>query len=395
MTYGRLVVRNLFRHPLRTCFTTLSIALSIFLVCAVLSLPSALTAILDKATSNTRISVHHEAGLTYLLPASYVNKIRGVRGVAAVNHFTWFGGLYDDPKDLFPNFAVDPDTVAEMWPDYRIDPAALRRFRAVRNAALVGEQTMRKFGWRIGQNVTLKGTAFPVDLTFEIVGVIPAATGNPVVLWFSHRYLEESLQPRPGWPFSGFPLVGMVWVQADRPENAERIMRDIDALFHNSEAETAAEMERTFFQNFMSSYQGFIRVILGVGFLVVAAVVLIAANTSAMGVRERIPEIAVLKSLGFRRRPILAVLLCESVLQGIVGGALGAGGAFGLFRGLAAAGKTGGLGPLLGPLGSFYMSPEIVAQGLGIALVVGLVSGVVPAWNGARLNVIDALRRLF
>ncbi len=395
MTYGRLVVRNLFRHPLRSVFTTLSIALSIFLVCAVLSLPSALTAILDRATSNTRISVHHEAGLTYLLPASYVNKVRSVRGVVAVNHYTWFGGLYDEPKNMFPNFGIDPETVAEMWPDYHLDPAAIRRFRAIRNGALVGEQTMRKFGWKIGQNVTLKGTAFPVNLTFEIVGEIPAASGNPVVLWFHHKYLEESLQPRPGWPFSGFPFVGMVWVQADRSENVERIMREIDALFHNSEAETAAETERSFFSNFMSSFQGFIRVILGVGFLVVAAVVLIAANTSAMGVRERIPEIAVLKSIGFRRRPILAVLLCESMLQGLVGGVVGAGCAYFLFRGLAAAGKTGGLGPLLGPLGSFYMSTETAMQGIGIALTVGAISGIVPAWTGARLNVVDALRRLF
>lgn len=395
MTWSRLVVRNLTRHPLRSLFTTLSIALSIFLVCAVLSLPSALTAILDRATSNTRISVHHEAGLTYLLPASYVNKVRSVPGVAAVNHFTWFGGLYDDPKDMFPNFAIDADAVEAMWPDYEIDPAALRRFKAVRNGALVGEQTLRKFGWKIGQNVTLKGTAFPVNLEFEIVGMIPAASGNPVVLWFNHTYLEEALQPRPGWPFSGFPFVGMVWVQADRPENVERIMRDIDALFHNSEAETAAETERSFFSNFMSSFQGFIRVILGVGFLVVAAVVLIAANTSAMGVRERIPEIAVLKSLGFRRRPILAVLLCESMLQGLVGGLVGAGGAYGLFSALAAAGKTGGLGPLLGPLGSFYMSGETALHGVAIAVVVGAVAGIVPAWNGARLNVVDALRRLF
>jgi putative ABC transport system permease protein len=214
-------------------------------------------------------------------------------------------------------------------------------------------------------------------------------------MWFHHKYLEEALQPRPGWPFSGFPFVGMVWVQADHPENVERIMRDIDALFDNSEAETAAETERSFFQNFMSSYQGFIRVILGVGFLVVAAVVLIAANTSAMGVRERVPEIAVLKSLGFRRRPILAMLLGESLLQGLLGGLVGAGGAYLLFRALAAAGKTGGLGPLLGPLGSFYMSAETVTQGVAVALAVGAVAGVVPAWNGARLNVVEALRRLF
>lgn len=395
MTWPRLVWRNLFRHPLRTLFTTLSIALSIFLVCAVLSLPSALNAILEKAVSNTRISVHHEAGLTYLLPASYVNKVRSVPGVASVNHYTWFGGIYDEPKNMFPNFAIDPETVGEVWDDCKIDPTALRRFRAIRNAALVGEQTMRQFHWSVGQDVTLKGTAFPVNLTFEIVGVLPSATCNPVVLWFHHKYLEESLQPRPGWPFSGFPFVGMVWVKADHAENVERIMRDIDALFHNSEAETAAETEKSFYANFMSSYQGFIKVILGVGFMVVAAVVLIAANTQSMGVRERIPEIAILKSLGFQRRPIMAVLLTESLLQAAVGGTIGAFGAFGLFRALAAAGKNGGLGPLLGPLGSFYMDPSVVMQGLATALVVGVVAGIVPAWTGSRLNVIDALRRLF
>jgi len=395
VTWRRLVWRNLFRHPLRTVFTTLSIALSIFLVCAVLSLPSALTAILEKATSNTRISVHHEAGLTYLLPASYVAKVRNVRGVVAVNTYTWFGGLYDEPKNMFPNFAVDPETVGEVWADCKLDAAVLRRFRAIRNAALIGEQTMRKFDWSVGQDITLRGTAFPVNLTFEIVGELPAATCNPVVMWFHHKYLEESLQPRPGWPFSGFPFVGMIWAKADRPENTERIMRDIDALFHNSEAQTAAEMEKSFYESFMSSYSGFIRVILGVGFLVVLAVVLIAANTSAMGVRERIPEIAMLKSLGFQRRPILAVLLAESMLQAVVGGTVGAFGAFFLFRALAAAGKNGGLGPLLGPLGSFYMDPTVVAQGLATALAVGAVAGFVPAWNGARLNVVDALRRLF
>ena len=171
MTHTRLVLRNLFRHPLRTLFTTLSIALSVFLVCAVLTLPGALDAILQKAASSVRISVHHKAGLTYWLPFAFVHKVRGIPGVAGVNHYSWFGGIYDEPKNLFPNFAIDPETVAQVWPDYRIEPAALERFRKTRNGALVGEQTFRKFGWRIGQEITLKGTVFPVDLTLQIVGV--------------------------------------------------------------------------------------------------------------------------------------------------------------------------------------------------------------------------------
>ena len=390
MTYPRLVWKNLLRHPLRTVFTTLAIALSIFLVCAVLTLPGALDAVLGRASSNLRITVHHKAGLTYWLPFAFVQKVRSLPGVAGVGHYSWFGGIYDEPKNLFPNFAMDPDSVEQVWPDYGIDPAAVARFRKTRNGALVGETTMRKFGWRIGQEVTLRGTIFPVDLTFQLVGVIPAASGNGVVFWFNRKYLEEAMEER-----GGMRNVGMIWIRAGRPEDVPGIMHAVDALFRNSEAETASETEKSFYMSFFSALNGFIRVILVVGFLVVGAVVLIAANTSAMGVRERVPEIAILKSLGFQRRPILLALLAESTLQAGLGGLLGAGGAYALFTALAAAGKTGGGVPFLGPLASFRMSLPVAAEGLAVALAVGFVAGLVPAWNGARLNVVEALRRLF
>lgn len=395
MTWSRLVVRNLFRHPLRTVLTTLSIALSIFLVCAVLTLPGALDRILGRAASDLRISAHHKAGLTYWLPYAFLARVRNLPHVTVVNHYSWFGGIYDEPRNMFPNFAVDPETAGQMWPDYGIDPEALARFRTIRNAALVGEQTMKKFGWRVGQEITLRGTIFPVNLTFQIAGVIPAKSGNPVVLWFNYKYLQEAMEPRGSFRLSGpTGVVGMMWVRVDEPANVERVMRSIDELFRNSEAEVAAETEKAFISSFMSSFQGLIRVILAVGFLVVLAVVTIAANTSAMGVRERIPEIAVLKSLGFRRRPILAALLAESTLQGLTGGLLGAGGAWAILGALNRAGKTAG-GNFLGPLGSFTMSPQVAAEGVAVALVVGFVAGIVPAYGGARLNVTEALRRLF
>jgi putative ABC transport system permease protein len=392
MTWPRLVWRNLFRHPLRTVFTTLSIALSIFLVCAVLTLPGALDAIAERSASNLRISVHHKAGLTYWLPFAFVNKVRGIPGVVAVNHWSWFGGVYDEPKNMFPNFAIDPDSIGTMWPDYEISPpGAVAEFRKTRNGALVGEDTFKKFGWRVGQEITLRGTIFPVDLSFRILGTIRSRSGgNSVLLWFNRKYLEEALEPR-----GGLRGVGMIWLRAGRPEDVDRIIHAVDDLFRNSEAETAAETEKAFFASFFSSFQGMLRVILAVGFLVVGAVVLIAANTSAMGVRERIPEIAMLKSLGFQRRPILLALMAESMLQALLGGLLGAAGAFVIFRALAAAGKTGGGMPFLGPLASFNISAAVVVQGVGIALAVGLGAGVVPAWNGARLNVVEALRRLF
>ena len=389
MTYSRLVLRNLLRHPLRTILTTLSIALSIFLVCAMLTLPGALARILERASSNVRLSVHHKAGLTYWLPAAFVTRIRTLPGVAAVNQFSWFGGIYDDPKNLFPNFAVDPESVGEVWPDYKIDPAALDRFRKVRNGALVGTATMQKFHWQVGQEVTLRGTIFPVNLSFQIVGVIPGEHTNPQSFWFSRKYLEEAMEP-----ISPFGQVGMIWVRVDRPEHVDDVMRTIDALFKNSESEVAVETEQAFVSSFFSSLKGFMRVIVAVGVLVVVAVVLIAGNTSAMGVRERIPEIAILKSLGFRRRPILAGLMAESVLQSTIGGLVGAGGAWAVLGWLHAAGRTGGSN-VLGPLGSFEMTPEVFAQGVATAAVVGLVAGIVPAWNGARMNVIQALRQIF
>jgi len=387
VTWPRLVWRNLFRHPLRTLFTTASIALSIFLVCAVLTLPGALDAIIERQASNVRITVHHKAGLSYWLPFAYVHKLRNLPGVAAVNHYSWFGGVYDEPKNLFPNFAIDPDTVGQVWPEYGFDPGALERFRKIRNGALVGEQTMRKFHFRVGQEITLRSSVYPVDLTFQIVGVIPRP--DSPLLWFNRKYLEEAMER-----FGGMRMVGWVWLRVARPEQADDVMRAAVDLFRNSEAEVAAETEKSFFTSFFSSFQGIIRVVLMVGFLVVGAVVLIAANTSAMGVRERIPEIAVLKSLGFQRRPILLALMAESALQALAGGLLGAGAAYVILGALAAAGKTGAM-PFLGPLASFRMSPAVAAQGVVTALAVGLVAGAVPAWNGSRLNVVEALRRLF
>ena len=135
-----------------------------------------------------------------------------------MNHYSWFGGIYDEPKNMFPNFAVDPETVDEVWPDYRIAPDALARFKHVRNGALVGEDTMRKFGWHVGQNVTLKGTIFPVDLTFEIVGTIPAASPTRRMLWFNRKYLERGAWNRA----AASTRVGMIWLRAATPGAGRR-----------------------------------------------------------------------------------------------------------------------------------------------------------------------------
>ena len=175
-------------------------------------------AVFERAASNQRISVHHEAGLTHWLPMSFVQKMRTIPGVSGINQFSWFGGIYDEPKNMFPNFAVDPETVEQVWPDYGIAPEALDRFKRLRNGALVGAELMTQFGWRLGQLVTLRGTVFPVDLTLEIVGTIPSGSGTRM-LWFGRTYLEEAMEPK-----GGMKNVGMIWLRAERPELVDGII---------------------------------------------------------------------------------------------------------------------------------------------------------------------------
>jgi putative ABC transport system permease protein len=390
MSYFTLVARNLGRNRLRTLLTAASITLSIFLACAVLTLPEGLNAILNRMSSSTRITVHNKAGLAYVLPYGYLQKVRAVPGVTAATSFSWFGGIYDEPKNLFPNFAVDPEAVGAVWPDYKIDGQALADFRRYRDAALVGYQTLRKFRWKVGDRVTLRGTAWPVELDFRIVGELPEPTGNPVWFLFSRVYLEEAVRAKG----QSAEIAGMIWVRVEDPDAVPGVMRRVDELFRNSDAETASETEKSFFESFMSSLTGIANIILAVGFLVVVAVVFITANTCSMAIRERATEIAILKALGFRWRLILALLLTETMVLALGGGALGALGAYGVLKALAALGATGAK-PGLGPLSMFLVTPWNLAQGIFLSVLVGLVAGVVPSWGAARKPVAAALREVF
>lgn len=383
MTTWTLIRRNLTRNRTRTLLTTLAISFSIFLVCAVMTLPSVRDTIVTRSANALRLTVHHKAGLTYMMPLAYVQRVRTLPHVVGVNHWSWFGGIYTEPKDMFPNFAIDPETVGDVWPDYGWDPAVLQAFKHARNGALVGARTMKKFDWKVGDEVALRGGVFPVNLTFKIVGEIPEK-GNPVVFWFPRQYLEEAMQP-----YGGFGRIGMLWVRVDSPEHINAVMAAIDDLFRNSEAETASETERSFFANFLSSFNGIITIVMIVGFLVVAAIVLIAANTAAMSVRERIGEVAVLKTIGFRRRTIFFLLLGEGLLIATVGGLLGAGPAYFILN----AGNSS-WSPLLGPLGMFIMPVSVMIQGVFLALLVGFLSGIIPARGAARLHVATALRQI-
>lgn len=388
MKYWPLIWRNLRRNRLRSALTGAAIAMAVALVCLLRTMPVGLNAILDRAASNTRISIHNKAGLVYTMPASYVQKVRALPGVIEATSWTWFGGAFDVDKGVtFPNFAVEPDTTPRVYSDYNLDPRAVEDFRRYRDGAIVGRKTLQRYGWKVGDLVTLHGTLFPVDLTFRVVGEIPDP--QAVMLWFQREYLDQTLQAQG----RRFDWVGMIWARVDDPGRVDAVMQQVDAMFRNSEAETAAETEKSFIGSFFSMLKGLMAVILVVTALVALCIVFIAANTASMNVRERTSEIAILKALGFGRRVIFATLVAEATLLSTAAGAVGA--ALSLLLTLVIKSTVASSSEQLGPLASFVVTRGILVEALFLALFIGMISGAVPSFGAARRNVAETLHELF
>ncbi len=381
------VWRNLGRNKVRSVLTGAAIALSIALVCVLRTMPAGLDSFLSSLSRNTRISVHNEAGIVYALPYSYLQKVRSVPGVVEATTWTWFGGAFEEEKGVtFPNFAVDAETIGAVYEDLGIAPEQIEAFRRQRDATLIGRQTLQKYGWKIGDRITLKSTVFPVDLELQIVGEIPAA--NDPRAWLQREYLSQALEAQG----IRFDLINMVWARVDDAERVNHVMRTIDDLFRNSEAETDSETEKSFFGNLFGNLQGFVTVILLVTGMVTLCIVFIAANTASMAIRERVGELAVMKALGFRWRTLFGMLVLEAALLSTVAGAAGASLTIGLAQALK---SVAGWNPQLGPLASFIVTNAILVQGLFLAFFIGIVSGVVPAFGASRRSVAATLREVF
>ncbi len=388
MKYAGLVFANLGRNKLRTLLTGGAIMLAVLLVCLLLTMPAGLDAVLNKFAHDTRISVHNKAGLVYPMPYAFTRKVRQIDGVAAACGMVWFGGAFEEAGQVtFPNFAVEAEHVGAVYPDYDIPPQQLADFQRYRDGAIVGRGTMQKYGWKVGDRITLHSTVWPADLDLRIVGEIP--NDRMPLVWINRTYLDEALKAQ-GWP--GLGIVGVIWVRAADPRHVGAIMRTVDELSRNSEAETAAETEKSFFSNFFGSLQGFVTIILVVTGLVALCIVFIAANTASMGVRERAGELAVLKAIGFGRRVIFGTLLAEAVLLSSVAGL---GGVLLTIAFTDALRAFAGWNPALGPLGSFIVTASVIVQGVFLSLFVGMLAGVVPAFGAARKPVAATLHEVF
>jgi putative ABC transport system permease protein len=376
MKFAALVLKNLTRSKRRTILTVVSIAVSLFIFSALISLPTVADQILADSASSVRVSCHNKAGLTYSMPEAYRQRIAATPHVTAVVAESWFGGIYHDVNDQFPNLAVDPDQAEAMWPDWGVKPAQWKTFRSLRTACLVGAGTMKRFGLHVGQQIMLRGTVYPFNVTLKIVGVLGNKAPTSFLI-FRRDYLEEAAG-RPGF-------VDNFWVRVDRSENVPQVIKTLDEQFANSSAETRSESEAAFFGGFLENSRMLFRLTELLGFIVVITIGLVASNTAAMSIRERRNEIAVLRSLGFTSRTILSILLAEALLIGLLGGLLGCALGFLVLKFFTVA------MPIVG-LGIISMPPVVVAETLAVALLIGFLSAFVPARAAAQRNIVDALR---
>jgi putative ABC transport system permease protein len=386
VTGADLVRANLGRNKLRSFLTAAAIALATLLVCLLLTMPQGLDAFLERAASNTRLSVVNRAGLVYSMPESLARRVRALPGVADATGMVWFGGTYEEEGQVtFPSFAVEADHVAGTYPDYDIDPEVLTAFSRYRDAALVGPSTMERYGWKPGDRITLTSDVWGVSLDLRVVGEIPQE--NSPIVWVQREYLDQRMQAERDTQLG---IVGILWVRAETASDVPRVMEAVDTLTRNTEYPTTTQTEKSFFSSFLGSLEGFLAILMAVTGLVALCIVFIAANTASLTIRERAGEIAMLKALGFGRLRLFVLLLAETLLLAGLSGAAGVGLAVGLTRLLQA---TAGRVPELGVLGGFVVSGPVVAQGLALALAVGLLAGSIPAWGAARRPVAETLRQ--
>jgi putative ABC transport system permease protein len=378
MTLAGTALRNLARNRRRTILTTLSIAASLFVFSVLMSLPGVFGQILADRAGTLRVITHSTSGPIYTLPEAYRARIEEQPHVEQVVAFTLFAGIYHLPSDQFPNFAVDPDGIERMWPDWGVTPAVAAAFRSERIACLAGTSLMQRFGWHVGQRIALRGTIYPVNVELEIVGVL-ADKAPPIALLFRRDYLEEMLG-KPG-------LVNMFWVKVDSSAAIPAVIDEIDSQSANSSARTQSESEAGYFNLMAGFFRPLITLAEALALLTVFAIMLVAANTAAMSIRERRPEIAVMRAMGFTSRTILASLLAEGLVMGVIGAAAGCMLAFGALRVVALG--SAALGPLAFAL---HLPPSVMAETLVAGAVMGLGAAFIPGVNAARANIVETLR---
>jgi len=377
--YLPLLLANLRRKKIRTSLTIGSFVVALFLFGVLAAIRAGFNQGIEVAGAD-RLVVIGKISLMQLLPMTYQEKIARIPGVRAVTHSTWFGGIYQEPTNFFPQFVIEPEQWRQMYPEFAVDPAEWKEFLADRQGVVIGRSLARRFGWKPGDRVPLKapgylgGGAWDFNVRAIYHGTRPG--DDETQFWIQHKYFFEKA-PR---YFQG--NVGWYVVRVTSPDEAVRVAKAIDAEFANSSGETRTQTESAFAAAFVKQMGNIEFLILAIGSVVFFTLLLVTGNTMAIAVRERTNELAVLKAVGFPDGFVMALVLAESLLIAAVGGGLG----LLLARGLVARDITHGLLVM-------YLPGGALLAGAGVAVATGLVAALLPAVSAMRLNVVDALRR--
>ena len=380
MKYLPLLFANLKRKKIRTTLTIGSFAVAMFLFGLLAAVRAGFRQGVEVAGAD-RLVVVGRTGLIQPLPLPYMERIRRLPGVKDVAHVTWFGGVYQDPKNFFAQFVIEPEDWRRLYPEYAVPDAQWQDFLADRQGVVIGQKLAQRFGWKIGDRVPLKAPGYLGGTAWEFnVRAIYRGTrksDDEGQLWLQQKYFYEKA------PNYWKGIVGWYVVRVTDPAQAVAVTKTIDAEFANSAGETRTQTESAFASSFMKQMGNIEFLIVAIGTIVFFTLLLVTGNTMAIAVRERTAELAVLKAVGYSDRFVLGLVLAESLLIAALGGAVG------LWLASIVAGMdiTSGILPT-------YLSGAAIAAGGVMALATGVLAGLLPAVSAMRMQIVSALRRV-
>lgn len=379
MKYRHLILANLFRKKIRTTLTMGSFAVALFLFGILAVVRGAFQQGVEIAGAD-RLVVVNRVSIIQPLPLAYRDRLARIQGITGVTFANWFGGVYQDERNFFPQFAIDHENYRQMFPEFVVPDDQWRAFLADREGAIIGQALAERFEWKVGDRIPIRGTIYPGTWEFNIRGVYRGqrVQDDTTQFWFRWDYLDERARDQKG-------LVGWYTVRIADPDAAARLVKTIDEQFANSPSETRTDTEKAFAASWAKQMGNIQLLMLSIGGVVFFTLLLVTGNTMAIAVRERTRELAVLKAVGFSDRFVLALVIAETIVVAAVGGGIG--------LGLAKLFTLGG-DPTGGFLPFFYLPPDVIVMGLALALVVGLMAGILPAVSAGKLRVVDALRRV-
>jgi putative ABC transport system permease protein len=387
MTLTSIAARNIGRNKLRTALTITVVAIAtlffILLRTVVWSWTSA-----AEFSKKDRIASRHKVSFILQLPKRYTEEIAQIPGVAAVSYASWFGAK--NPKnesDFFATIATDPKTLLDVYSEIKTSPAEREAWFTDRQGALIGDALAKKEGWKVGDKVTLKGTIYPGDWTFNVRGIYTTTTTNVdrSTLWFHYNYLNESL------PARAKDKVGWIVTNVRNSADSGRISKEIDAKFDTRDLQTITMSEAALNQSFLGMFAAVLKAIDIVSVVITLIMALIVGNTIAMGVRERTNEYGVLRAIGFLPSHVARFILVEGLVIGVLGGLLG------VLLGYPVV--NNGMGRVIeenmgNMFPQFRVQPQIAAFAFGLATLLGLLAAISPARRASKLQVVEALRRV-